>query len=208
MPAVEETFPILDCGSGESRFAVSALGASTTATHEWFPGRAGGEHENSDYGVFEGSARDRVVMDEYRRLGCWAPELVELMVQRLFAGGSGTLIDIVGVPVIERARAQGVCFEPEPQNSCSGTWLAGSNAAHPVPPCGPHAARGQTMPLLLSQDNLGDHRLQHAAASDAPGRSLLVPTARLDDVLRDQALRRRWWRSGCAGSRWRCSRVQ
>ena len=151
---------------------------------------------DGDYGVFEGSARDRVVMDEYRRLGCWAPELVELMVQRLFAGGSGTFIDIganiglVCVPVIERTRAQGVCFEPEPQNF---DYLRRNVARHGLAQriqCHRAACHAQLghMPLLLSQDNLGDHRLKRAAATDAPGRSLLVPTARLDDILRDQAL--------------------
>jgi len=58
--------------------------------------------------IVAGEGAKQALVDEYRRLGRWAPELVELMVQRLFAGRGGTLIDIganiglVCVPVIER----------------------------------------------------------------------------------------------------------
>ena len=132
---------------------------------------------------FEGSPRDRVVMDEYRRLGHWAQELVELMVERLFAGGSGTLIDIganiglVCVPVIERTRAQGVCFEPEPQNF---DYLQRNVARHGLTQriqCRRAAchASARPLPLVLSRDNLGDHRLQRAAHRCAGARSCSSP---------------------------------
>jgi len=152
---------------------------------------------DGDYGLFEGSPRDRVVMDEYRRLGHWAPELVELVSERLFAGGPGTLIDIganiglVCVPVIERSAARGVCFEPEPQNFdflCRNVARHGLSTRITCHRLACHAAAGQ-LPLRLSQDNLGDHRLQRTAAAEhAAGASVLVPTVRLDDVLRDQEL--------------------
>src|SRR5450432_3002573 len=72
------------------------------------------------YGVFEGSRADRVVMDEYCRLGSWAPDMVALIVKRLFAGRAGTFIDVganiglVAIPVVEQTGAFGIAFEPEP----------------------------------------------------------------------------------------------
>ncbi|MET0389614.1 MAG: FkbM family methyltransferase [Polyangiales bacterium] len=152
---------------------------------------------DGDYGVFEGSPRDRVVMDEYRRLGSWAPDLVSLVVERLFSRGRGTFIDVganiglVCIPVVERSRAQAICFEPEPQNF---DFLTRNVARHQLDaritchPLACHSAAGQ-LPLALSPDNLGDHRLQRVAADEAldPAESrtlVMVRTTRLDDVLR------------------------
>jgi FkbM family methyltransferase len=149
------------------------------------------------YGEFEGSPRDRVVMDEYRRLGHWAPELVTLIVERLFARGPGTFIDVganiglVCVPVIERTGAQAVCFEPEPENY---GYLQRNVARHGLSQriaCHALACHGQSgqMRLALSQDNLGDHRLQPTAAdSHVSGESdarhtILVPVEPLDSML-------------------------
>lgn len=152
---------------------------------------------SGEYGIFEGSPRDRVVIEEYKRLGYWAKDLVDLMVGRLFAGGSGTLIDIganiglVCVPVIERTAARAICFEPEPENF---SYLQRNVSRHGLDArvrccalaC--HESSGQ-LPLVLSDDNLGDHRLQRTAASArAEQRVILVETRRLDDVLRDEEL--------------------
>jgi FkbM family methyltransferase len=150
------------------------------------------------YGLFEGSTRDRVVMDEYRRLGTWAPELVSLIVNRLFAHGGGTFIDVganiglVGIPVIERTRAMGIAFEPEPRNfdfltrNVERHGLAARFACHEFA-C--HAQSAE-LPLVLSPDNLGDHRLQPNASQQpsAAGESIRVATRRLDDVLRGREL--------------------
>jgi FkbM family methyltransferase len=147
------------------------------------------------YGVFEGSARDRVVMAEYQRTGSWAEDLVTLIVKRLFAGRAGTFIDVganiglVSIPVVERSGALGIGFEPEPENygffraNVQRHQLADRIECHA---CACHAADGE-MALSLSPDNLGDHRLQREPA--AQGRqSIRVPTRRLDDVLRGRAL--------------------
>lgn len=149
---------------------------------------------SGEYGIFEGSPRDRVVLQEYRQLGYWAKGLVDLMVQRLFAGGSGTLIDVganiglVCVPVIERSAARAICFEPEPENF---SYLQRNVARHQLSErirchalaC--HNLEGR-LPLVLSEHNLGDHRLQRTAAE--LDNTVMVQTRRLDDVLRDQEL--------------------
>lgn len=147
------------------------------------------------YGVFEGSARDRVVMAEYQRTGCWAEDLVTLIVQRLFAGRPGTFIDVganiglVSIPVVERSGAFGIGFEPEPENyaflraNVERHGLAQRIECHAAA-C--HASDGE-MALALSPDNLGDHRLQRGAAL-ADRHSIRVPTRRLDDVLRGRSL--------------------
>jgi FkbM family methyltransferase len=151
------------------------------------------------YGEFEGSARDRVVMDEYRRLGTWAPEMVSLIVRRLFAGRAGTFIDVganiglVAIPVAARSGAATIAFEPEPHNF---GFLARNVARHGLSAridcqrlaC--HAQAGR-LPLALSSDNLGDHRLQRTAADVAGAADMIeVDTARIDDVLRDRELPR------------------
>jgi FkbM family methyltransferase len=153
------------------------------------------------YGKFEGSPRDRVVLEEYRQLGYWAKDLVELITTRLFAGGAGTFIDVganiglVCVPVIAASRAHGICFEPEPQNF---TYLQRNVARHGLGeritchPCACHENTG-LLPLTLSEDNLGDHRLLRTPAQLEPqtGRRVIqVETRRLDDVLQGRALER------------------
>jgi FkbM family methyltransferase len=124
------------------------------------------------YGTFEGSSQDRVVMDEYCRLGSWAPELVSLIVGRLFAGRAGTFIDIganiglVSIPVVERSGSLGIAFEPEPRNfgfltrNVARHGLSERMECHQLA-C--HRASGW-LDLALSPDNLGDHRLRPPAA--------------------------------------------
>jgi FkbM family methyltransferase len=155
---------------------------------------------DGSYGVFEGSRNDRVVLDEYRRLGTWAPDMVTLIVDRLFAGRAGTFIDIganiglVCIPVVERTGALGIAFEPEPRNF---DFLQRNVARHALgarvechrTAC--HATSGQ-LRLALSPDNLGDHRL-HGHGEDnalAERESVAVDTQRLDDVLRGRELPR------------------
>jgi FkbM family methyltransferase len=154
-------------------------------------------HEGQ-YGPFEGSLQDQVVMHEYRTLGTWATGIVSLMQERLFAAGGGTLIDVganlglVVVPVVERTGALGIAFEPEPRNFA---YLARNVARHGLSErielhasaCYSEATR---LPLLLSETNLGDHRLQpRRAQRESPAqRTVEVPAVRLDDVLRDREL--------------------
>jgi FkbM family methyltransferase len=149
------------------------------------------------YGVFEGAAEDHVVMDEYRRLGTWAPDLVSLIVTRLFAGGAGTFIDVganiglVAIPVIERTAARGVAFEPEPRNfGLLSRNVARHNLAERIE-CHELACHSASdrLPLALSPDNLGDHRLQRGAPM-GDRQIIEVSTTRLDDVLRGRELPR------------------
>jgi FkbM family methyltransferase len=153
---------------------------------------------DGSYGVFEGAREDRVVMDEYRRLGTWAPELVALVTDRLFAGRAGTFIDVganiglVSIPVLERTGSLGIAFEPEPRNfgflrrNAARHDLADRLECHELA-C--HSAAGR-LHLALSPDNLGDHRLQPLAAGPAGStrQTIQVGTVRLDDVLRDREL--------------------
>jgi FkbM family methyltransferase len=152
---------------------------------------------SGEYGVFEGSSADQVVMHEYRTLGSWAKDVVTLMVDRLFAEQPGTLIDVganlglVVIPVVERSGALGIAFEPEPRNfaylerNVARHGLSSRIELHPVA-CYSERAR---LPLLLSETNLGDHRLQRAADGGG-GRVVEVAAERLDDVLRGRDLPR------------------
>jgi FkbM family methyltransferase len=147
------------------------------------------------YGQFEGAAEDRVVMDEYRRLGTWAPELVALIVNRLLSTGGGTFIDVganiglVSVPAVERSAAIGIAFEPEPRNfALLSRNVARHQLVHRIEchelAC--YASSGR-LRLALSDDNLGDHRLL-CLAEPSERRSIEVNTCRLDDVLRERDL--------------------
>ena len=149
------------------------------------------------YGVFEGAAEDRVVMDEYRRLGTWAPELVSLIVTRMLAGGSGTFIDVganiglISIPVVERSAAIGIAFEPEPRNFDLLTRNVARHVLAERIECRALACYSSSgrLPLALSSENLGDHRLQRSAAGSSR-RVVEVNTCRLDDALRDRDLPR------------------
>jgi FkbM family methyltransferase len=158
---------------------------------------------DGEYGTFEGAAVDRVVMGEYRTLGTWAKGLVSLTVDRLFGAGPGTFIDVganiglVVVPVVERTGSIGIAFEPEPRNF---GFLSRNVARHGLESqieCHPLACYSEStaLPLTLSSDNLGDHRLQPGAADArqlspelATRPAIQVSTTRLDDALRGREL--------------------
>src|SRR3954452_2538121 len=72
-----------------------------------------------ELGVFEGYVRDRFVQLYHLQHRTYAPSLQSLLRDRLFAGGSGTLLDVganIGLTSIPVARAlPGVrCFAFEP----------------------------------------------------------------------------------------------
>ena len=152
---------------------------------------------DGDYGVFEGAVEDRVVMDEYCKKGTWAPELVSLIVERLLAGGSGTLIDVganiglVCVPVVERTGAIAIALEPEPRNFGLLSRNVARHALSDRIECQELACYSESgqLPLALSPDNLGDHRLQREHGPNTR-HVVQVNTCRLDDILRDRALPR------------------
>jgi FkbM family methyltransferase len=159
---------------------------------------------DGEYGVFEGSAADRVVMAEYRALGSWAKDMVDLVVERLFGDGPGTFIDIganiglVVVPIVERTGSIGIAFEPEPKNFELLTRNVQRHRLDARIETLPFACYSEAirLPLSLSPDNLGDHRLERTAslpltaATVAAGEraTVEVETRRLDDVLRGREL--------------------
>lgn len=151
---------------------------------------------DGDYGVFEGSPRDQVVMGEYRAYKTWAKGLVSLVVERLFGDGPGTFIDVganiglVSIPVLERTGSIGIAFEPEPGNF---EFLSRNVARHGLQSkIELHAAACYSerthLPLALSGDNLGDHRLQGKDSTPLSRATIDVPAVRLDDVLRGREL--------------------
>ncbi|MGD8860954.1 MAG: FkbM family methyltransferase [Myxococcales bacterium] len=148
-----------------------------------------------ELGPFEGLESDRVVFGTYRRTNRWSPLLVELIAGPLLGGG-GTLLDVganiglVTIPVLERTGARALCFEPAPDNhallqrNLARHGLADRAEVHPVA----LAETAGQLPLRLSPDNSGDHRLSPGAGAQAG--TVRVPTARLDDVLAGRELPR------------------
>jgi FkbM family methyltransferase len=150
-----------------------------------------------DYGEFEGAVGDRVVFGTYRATGTWSPALVALLARRLLRAGQGTLLDVganiglIAIAVAERSRAQCIAFEPEPRNA---QLLARNVARHGLQQrielhaIALDAQAGRAL-LAVSDDNWGDHRLlPELRASSAAG--VIVPAARLDDVLAGRTLQR------------------
>jgi FkbM family methyltransferase len=123
---------------------------------------------DGSYGPFEGSIDDEVVHGHYRREGTWAPELLELLVDGLFAAGRGTFLDVganiglVSIPLVERRGVRCLAFEPEPRNH---RWLERNIARHGLESLfrtfevALHS-ENETLCLELSAANFGDHRLR------------------------------------------------
>lgn len=150
-----------------------------------------------EYGPFEGDDHDRVVFGTYRNTGVWSRSLVSLIADRLFAGGTGTLLDVganiglVAVPVADRSAARCIAFEPAPDNcellrrNVRRHGLEQRVEIHEIA----LDARAGRVTLALSDDNSGDHRLVPAGASS--GQTCIeVEAARLDDLLASHALTR------------------
>jgi len=147
--------------------------------------------------VFEGSDADEVVMQRYRTEGTWSKSIVSLIQDRLFGERPGTLIDVganlglVAIPVVERTGCDCIAFEPEPRNfthlerNVERHGIAGSIELR----CSACYSEAGRLPLLLSETNFGDHRLQRAEAGSGD-RVVEVPAERLDDALRGRELRR------------------
>lgn len=153
---------------------------------------------NGAFGPIEGFVRDQVVFGHYRRLGTWSPELLALLLDR-FPAGRGTFIDVganiglVSIPLANRVPGLvGQAFEPAPGNfallnrNLARHGLRGRVQTHAVAAYDCHAR----LPLALSHDNAGDHRLTPEAVSAAGGRPdrVTVTAAPLDALLDVDAL--------------------
>lgn len=159
------------------------------------PAPPGSVLSDGQYGLFEGSLADQVVMNEYRTLGSWATDIVSLMRGRLFAERPGTLIDVganlglVSIPVLEQSGSIGIAFEPEPRNFAyleRNVARHGLSARLELRQTACYSEPGR-LPLRLSETNLGDHRLQRTAA-EPDAQVIEVVAERLDDVLRGRDL--------------------
>jgi len=145
------------------------------------------------YGPFEGSIDDEVVHGHYRREGTWAPELLELLVDGLFAAGRGSFLDVganiglVSIPLVERRGVRCLAFEPEPRNY---RWLERNIARHGLEALfetfevALHS-ENETLRFELSPTNFGDHRLRgkRDPQEESTRASILVAGRRLDDLV-------------------------
>jgi len=148
---------------------------------------------DGDYGPIEGAVDDRVVFARYRQQRTWSPELVSLLARWLSAGGTlldvGAHIGLISIGVARACPAHCLAFEPAPENHrllCRNVARQGLEQRIEPLPYALDAESGQSE-LALSGDNSGDHRLLHHARA-ASGRSVLVASARLDDVLANRTL--------------------
>lgn len=126
---------------------------------------------DGEYGVFEGAADDEVVFGCYRREGRWSAQIVALLSALLRNGGTlldvGAHVGLVAIPVLDRAPARCLAFEPEPRNVAflrRNIERHGLDARMEALPFALYSEPGQVR-LALSADNAGDHRV---LAPDAP----------------------------------------
>jgi FkbM family methyltransferase len=161
---------------------------------------------DGEYGTFEGSIDDEVVHGRYLRHGSWSPGHQELLFERLFPKGQGSLLDVganiglVSIPLAERRGVRCLAFEPEPRNfrllqrnidsHGMGTRVEAFNLAL--------YSEQTTLSFELSPTNSGDHRVRSTAlaegASEADAESsrelIRVPAERLDELVRVGELER------------------
>jgi FkbM family methyltransferase len=151
---------------------------------------------DGDLGPFEGSSHDEVVFGHYVREGTWAPSLVSLITERLLPTDGGTFIDVganiglVTVPIIERTKALGLAFEPEPRNfrylqrNIAHRGLADRVETFNVAVYSEEA----NLRMELSCDNHGDHRVLPESSENGSRRTVEVAAAPLDVLLADSPL--------------------
>jgi len=142
----------------------------------------------TDVGPLLLHADDKVMTPIIASRGGWEPE--ESAFLRRVLGPGMTFLDVganVGYFSLMAAQIVGadglvVAVEPEPRNLAllrANLWRGGADRTR-VLPIAAHDRR-DLLELRFNADNRGDHRV--GAATDAGG--LLVPAARLDDVLGD-----------------------
>jgi FkbM family methyltransferase len=151
---------------------------------------------DGDLGPFEGSTEDDVVFGHYIREGTWAPSLVSLVTERLLPTEGGTFIDVganiglVTVPIIERTKALGLAFEPEPRNfRLLQRNIARRGLAHRIETWNVAVySEEATLRMELSGDNHGDHRVLSESSVNGSDGVIEVAAAPLDVLLADRRL--------------------
>lgn len=123
---------------------------------------------NGHLGEIEGSPRDRVILYRYLQTGAWSSRFQREVVDKVFALGKGTYIDVganIGltlIPVAAKWRVQCYAFEPDPTNFHFLQRNTELNDVGETVQLFNIAAyeREATLDFELSPDNLGDHRIR------------------------------------------------
>lgn len=121
-----------------------------------------------DQGIIEGSPKDRVIFYTYAQSGSWSPSFQSELIDRFFAHGKGTFLDVganIGLTAIPAAIKHGIqcfAFEPDPVNfqflrrNVERNKVADKVTIFNV---ALHDTQG-VLDFELSEDNWGDHRLR------------------------------------------------
>ena len=102
----------------------------------------------------------------------------------------GANIGLVTVPIIERTKARGLAFEPEPRNfRYLQRNIAHRGLAHRVETFNVAVYSDEAnLRMELSRDNHGDHRVLPERSEDGSHRTVEVAAAPLDVLLADRPL--------------------
>ena len=122
---------------------------------------------NGKFGEIEGSPADKVIFRRYAFTGAWSPKFQSEIIERAFAHGLGTFVDVganIGLTSIPAARHVSACIavEPDPINFCLLQRNVAINGLAKQVSCLNIAAydEASTLDFELSPDNLGDHRIR------------------------------------------------
>ena len=182
------------CGTAAPRDAYAAfqqLGRRFGITDVLVPG---------DYGEIEGALADTAILATYAQTRRWSVHLAQVASEFFadYTGGSyldiGANIGLTTIPVARQGTITCKAFEPEPRTfrylvgnlrrNCAAGNVETFNLAL--------SDRSGTIAFELADDNLGDNRIRltdrDGSFGEAARRVITVPTDRLDDVLRRDAL--------------------
>ncbi|MBX9711428.1 MAG: FkbM family methyltransferase [Xanthobacteraceae bacterium] len=147
-----------------------------------------------DYGVFQGSADDQVMIPYYAKHGYWARSTNETIAE-FFGDSGGTFIDVganIGmttIPISANAKVQCIALEPEPTNfafleaNISRNCKNGNITAKRLAAFDSESA----LEFELSPDNPGDHRLRvgqlAGQQNEDDRRTIKIDAAPLDNIV-------------------------
>jgi FkbM family methyltransferase len=159
-----------------------------------------------ELGKFFGSVRDEVIYRAYLHERTWAPEIQSILKDWVFAGGTGTLVDVganIGLTSIPIAKARGVrcySFEPDPENYALLCANIAMNSVGPLitPFNAAVMSKDGTFEFERSPTNMGDHRVRADPPKKGPANlfdeqrweTVSVQGRSLDSALAGQELKR------------------
>lgn len=158
-----DSIPMQDLVDNLPRNLLQDLLFATARKLKIFSIRVGGQ-----YGDFEGSPHDQVILYHYLQTGTWSPEFQVEVVDHVFRADKGTFVDVganiglTSIPAVARHKVDCYAFEPDPANF---EFLKRNTEVNKVSDriklFNVAAYDSETyLDFELSANNMGDHRIR------------------------------------------------